>query len=141
MRHHIDKDIDVTEQEHQEAQKVINGHSTFWSRILNISCEKEEFNPKMSHQCKNSYRSKNNLLTENNKLPSLFGLRKDHKHTANENKGPSTRPVCGAHNHYNKKLTHLLSTILIKVWKEEPENCMNTEELLAEFDDIKAQPM
>ena len=76
MQTHIEKDDDVTEKEHQEAQIEINAHSIFWSRILNISkgIGNNEEARERSHA-----RSKNNLLVDSCELPPVYELRKDHK--------------------------------------------------------------
>jgi len=66
-------------------------------------------------------------------LPPVYGLRKDHKKTNDMTKGPPLRPVCSATTAYNSKLAHLITTYLARIWKNEPENCASTEELLAEF--------
>ena len=133
MREHVDKDEDIEESDHWQAQKEANGHSNFWTRILNVSkaTGKNDAQRERNHQ-----RAKNNLIVEGNELPPVYGLRKDHKKASNEEKGPPVRPVCSATNAYNSKLAHLINTYLANIWKNEEENCASTEELLAEFDAI-----
>ena len=130
---HIEKDDIITEEEHEEAQKEINAHAVFWCRILSISKEtgrNEEANER------NHLRSKSNLMVDSCELPPVYGLRKDHKQSVDDYKGPPLRPVCDASSSYLNKPAHLMSRILIHFWKNEEENCTSTEELLADFDEI-----
>ena len=50
--------------------------------------------------------------------------------------GPPTRPVCSGEKAYNKKLSHIMSTLLREVWRGEETTCENTEELLANIEEI-----
>ena len=69
----------------------------------------------------------------NHGAASLSGLRKDHKGCDDEKRGPPVRPVCNGEEAYNKKLSHIMSLILRRIWKNEETACENTEELLAEI--------
>ncbi|MCP3892049.1 MAG: hypothetical protein GY702_24745, partial [Desulfobulbaceae bacterium] len=135
MREHIEKDEDINENEHIQAQKEANAHSNFWTKILNIS---KDTGKNETQKDKNHRRAKNNLMVEGNELPPVYGLRKDHKKVSNEEKGPPVRQVCSATNAYNSKLAHLINTYLAYIWKNE-ENCASTEELLAEFDRLNEE--
>ena len=66
-----------------------------------------------------------------------YRMRKDHKNVNDHNVGPPVRPVCGAVTAYNRKLSHLIRFILAEVWKEEESVCLNTEEMLAGFKQLK----
>ena len=76
---------------------------------------------------------KSNMTTNNCPLAPLYTLRKDHKATKDPIAGPPVRPVCGAVQSFNQHLSHLMSLILTKVWKDKTSVCMSTEEMLAEI--------
>ena len=118
---HYEKDIDVTQEVHEQAQKEANGHSIMWSRILKAG----------ENNNKGNDRIKTNMLVENNDLASLYTLRKDHKKCTDANKGPPVRPVCGATNAYNNKLSHLLSMIIKPLNKLNSSSCSSSEEMMA----------
>ena len=118
---HYEKDIDITQEVHEQAQKEANGHSIMWTRILKAG---ENTN-------KGNDRIKTNMLVENNDLASLYTLRKDHKECTDANKGPPVRPVCGATNAYNNKLSHLLSMIIKPLNKLNSSSCSSSEEMMA----------
>ena len=68
--------------------------------------------------------------------PPLYGLRKDHKSTADEKKGPPVRPVCGANQAPNSRLSHFLIKIIndyadsVNIQTE----CRSSEEMRASFE-------
>ena len=115
-------DHTVTESLHERLQKEANAHSVLWVRLLNAG-----------EVIGGQARIKNNMLVSDCTLAPLYTLRKDHKKTADQNSGPSVRPVCGAVSAYNRNLSHLISMILTEVWKKEESVCLNTEEMLADF--------
>ena len=120
---HYEKDITIDEETHEKAQKEANGHSIMWSRIL-----------KAGEGIKNGeQRIKTNLLVENNGLASQYTLRKDHKTCNDPKKGPPVRPVCGATNAYNNKLSHLLSMIIKPMNKLSSSSCSSSEEMMADI--------
>ena len=121
---HFTNDATIDEDEHLRLQKEMNAHSTMWTRILRTGEEAGGSAPD---------RVKNNLLVENHGLAPLYGLRKDHKPTDDENVGPPVRPVCGGNAGYNSKFSHLISMVIKNMHKEEDTVCENTEELLAEI--------
>ena len=76
------------------------------------------------------------MKSRKNPAAPLSILRKDHKPADDEEIGPPGRPVCGGDVSYNKRLSHLISTILADVYKEEETVCASTEELLAEVEKL-----
>ena len=70
-----------------EIEKKMNGHSIMFSRIL-----------KMGQRWEQEERIRKAVTTKDGPVPLMFGLRKDHKIVPHEmrDKGPPTRPVCGA---------------------------------------------
>ena len=80
MQPHLEGTIPSTEEEYTKTEKLINAHMMNWCRIM-------KFDKKVAH----------NFISENNEIPPLYGLRKDHKDVpaGEEEKGPPQRPVCG----------------------------------------------
>ena len=115
MKPHLEGTIESTEEEYVKAEKLLNAHMQSWSRIMNF--EK---------------RVAQNFLTENNEIPPLYGLRKDHKEIpeGEEEKGPPQRPVCGAVVASNYRLSHFVSTILQPIIQQEKYPCNSTEDML-----------
>ena len=74
-----------------------------------------------------------NFVTENNEIPPLYGLRKDHKSVpaGEEEKGPPQRPVCGAVVASNYRLSHFVSSILQPVIQQAKHPCNSTEDMLS----------
>ena len=99
MKEHLEGTIPSTEEEYVKTEKLLNAHTMTWSRIM-------KFNKKVA----------NNFVTENNEIPPLYGLRKDHKTipAGDEEKGPPQRPVCGAVVASNYRL-HITSFIALHI--------------------------
>ena len=129
-KHVPEEDVEITEDEYTECQRVINAHSTLWTRILNAGEEVE------GGKVRASDRIRNNLLVQNHSTAPLYALRKDHKEYADDVEGPPTRPVCAANTAYNSKLSHLMCSILKPVWQSNEYACESTEDLLAAVRDL-----
>ena len=125
---HTNEDENITEKEHQQAQKDINAHATIWTRITNAGSNNKSKTA--------TDRIKANLLTENSDYAPLYTLRKDHKPCEDSIKGPKTRPVCGGSSAYNSKFAHFISMIIRPLWQDEETVCTNTEEVMAKFNEI-----
>ena len=121
MQPHLEGTIPSTEEEYTKTEKLINAHMTNWCRIM-------KFNKKVAH----------NFISENNEIPPLYGLRKDHKAVpaGEEEKGPPQRPVCGAVVASNYSLSHFISTILQPVIQQEKHPCHSTEDMLSRVRDV-----
>ena len=61
-------DVDVTEEEYNRLQQVINAHAVSWVRMLSAGAENNE-----------QTRTKNNMIGAESPVPPLYGLRKDHR--------------------------------------------------------------
>ena len=121
MQPHLEGTIPSTEEEYTKTEKLINAHMTNWCRIM-------KFNKKVAH----------NFISENNEIPPLYGLRKDHKAVpaGEEEKGPPQRPVCGAVVASNYSLSHFISTILQPVIQQEKHPCHSTEDMLSRVREV-----
>ena len=124
---HVENDLTVTENLNRRLQTEANAHSVLWVRLLSAG-----------EIVGGQARIKSNMLVSDYTLAPLpvYTLRKDHETTADQNIGPPVRPVCGAVSAYNRSLSHLMSMILTEVWKEEESVCLNTEEMLADFEQV-----
>ena len=116
MQPHLEGTIPSTEEEYVKTEKLLNAHMTTWCRIL-------KFDKRVAH----------NFVTENNEIPPLYGLRKDHKDVpaGEEEKGPPQRPVCGAVVASNYHLSHFISTVLQPVIQQAKHPCNSTEDMLS----------
>ena len=122
---HTTQDEIVTMEDVKKYEKEINAHSEMWTRILKAGTNTGNYD-----------RIKNSLKSRNNPPAPLSIMRKDHKPYNNEIIGPPGRPVCGGDVSYNKRLSHLISTLLTDVYKDEETVCSSTEELLAEVEKL-----
>ena len=72
----------------------------------------------------------------NTPAPPMYGLRKDHKVTEDLEKGPPVRPVCGANQAPNSRLSNFISRI-INDFADAAEigtECRSSEEMRAAFE-------
>ena len=125
---HITNDEVVTSTEQERFEKEINAHAEMWTRMLNAGKETGHHD-----------RIRASMKSKNNPSAPLSVLRKDHKQYDDEVTGPPGRPVCGGDVSYNKRLSHLISTILNDVYIGEKTVCSSTEELLAEIDRVNQE--
>ena len=82
MRPHLEGTVESSEEEYEKIEKLLNAHMQNWGRIM-------KFEKRLTQ----------NFITENNEIPPLYGLRKDHKEVpeGEEEKGPPTTGMrsCG----------------------------------------------
>ena len=114
MKPHVEGMMEVTQTDYENTERLLNAHMSAWSTILGA---KE--------------RVANNFQSKNNMIPPLYGLRKDHKKFDDENKGPPTRPVCGAVVASNYRISYFLSMLIRPLIRESPDVCDSTEDLLS----------
>ena len=116
MQPHLEGTIPSTEDEYVKTEKLINAHMTTWCRVM-------KFDKRVAR----------NFINENNDIPPLYGLRKDHKEipAGEEKKGPPQRPVCGAVVASNYCLSHFISTVLQPVIQQAKHPCNSTEDMLS----------
>ena len=122
---HTTQDEIVTMEEVKKYEKEINAHSEMWTRILKAGTNTGNYD-----------RIRNSMKSRNNPPAPLSIMRKDHKPYNNEIIGPPGRPVCGGDVSYNKRLSHLISTLITDIYKDEETVCSSTEELLAEVEKL-----
>ena len=127
---HVENDLVIDLQHHDDIETKMNAHSVMWVRMLNAGQD-------MSQED----RIKSNMTSKYNPIAPLYSLRKDHKVGFDQEKGPPGRPVCGAEGGLNEKLSYLLSLILDKVWLDGKQDtvCTSTEELLSGIDELNEE--
>eukprot|EP00794_Sanderia_malayensis_P013422 gene13422-14801_t len=127
---HVGDDPEIRRSDHDAIEKLLNAHGIAWKRFLSAGTF-----------TRSDVRIKNNMISSNSDAPPLYGLRKDHKVPLDPERGPPSRPVCGANASANYRLSHLLSLVLSEVWQQDRTRsvCMNTEELLAEVEQVNAE--
>ena len=104
MSEHYNKDKIVTPSEVVEAEKHINDHSRSWCQILNVGQASGSGQPRRCNRA---------MVGRFHTIPSLQGLRKDHKgHINNDpNKGPKLRPLAAANKAPNACLGNLVARV------------------------------
>ena len=122
---HIQNDDDTDTGTIQTYEKLLNAHSGMWTRMLRAG-EKTQSDERIRHS----------MMSKNNTAAPLSLLRKDHKQYESEMIGPPGRPVCGGDVSYNRRISHLISTLLTDLYIHEKTVCMSTEGLLAEVERI-----
>ena len=122
---HTDKDETTDMRKKQEFEKLVNAHTEMWVRVLNAG-------KSVNHHD----RIRSSMISKNCPPAPLSLLRKDHKECESQIIGPPGGPVCGGDVSYNKRLSHMLSTMLTEIYREEPSVCTSTEGLIAEIDRI-----
>ena len=114
MKGHLKAVVEVDQKEYEHVEKQLNAHMHAWCNILQAR-----------------ERVQSNYQATNNAIPPLYGLRKDHKNHDNIEKGPPTRPVCGAVVSSNYRISYFLSSFLRPLIKRAPEICDSAEDLLS----------
>ena len=126
---HIQNDEVVSIKEHDQIENQLSAHAVMWSRML-----------KAGSALNQEKRVTDNMRSKSSPIAPLYTSRKDHKPipAGNGEKGPPVRPVCGAQNSHNNKLSHILCTLLDPVWqtKDNVNCCMSTEEMKADIEKI-----
>ena len=126
---HSEKDEVITEKEKDQLENNMNAHAAMWIRFLNAGEKRKQ-----------QERIERNMLQENSDVAPMYVLRKDHKKLGidydDDEKGPPTRPICGAETCYNSKMSYLLSNLLYPLVEECETNCNSTEEMLASIGEV-----
>ncbi|KAJ8028681.1 hypothetical protein HOLleu_30990 [Holothuria leucospilota] len=122
MKEHLEAMEEVTIKEYRETEKKLNALSNIWCNVWGA----EE-------------RVRYNLCTNNNDIPPLYGLRKDHKESKDEIGGPPLRPICGAVTSCNRALAYFLCQCIRPLISSAPESCDSTEDLLARIFELNGE--
>ena len=122
---HTAKDIEIDQERVKGIETTINQHMKQFNKMFNVGTtfEQEE-------------RVSAATTSTNTPPPPLYGLRKDHKVTNDARKGPPVRPVCGANQAPNSRLSNFLSRI-VNDYADKAEietECRSGEEMKAAFE-------
>ncbi|CAI9726558.1 Hypothetical predicted protein [Octopus vulgaris] len=98
----------------RKEKKILNAHMMMWTIVLGPQ-----------------KRTANNFQARNNDIPTLYGLRKNHKITTDPVAGPPTKPVCEANIASNHRISYFLSVIIRPIIRMSPDVCDSTEDLLS----------
>ena len=123
---HTEKDVEVKDgSKIKQIENKMNQHMRQLNKIFQVGKSNDQ-----------EHRVTAATISSNTPAPPMYGLRKDHKRTENEMEGPPVRPVCGAKEAPNSRLSHFLSRILndfCNVAEIETE-CRSGEEMKAAFE-------
>ena len=123
---HTEKDMEIKEEgKVKQIENKMNQHMRQFNKMFQVGKNNEHEQRVMAA-----------TISSNTPAPPMYGLRKDHKHTENEIEGPPVRPVCGANEAPNSRLSHFLSRVLndyCNVAEIETE-CRSGEEMKAAFE-------
>ena len=84
MKEHYENETKIGMTQVHEAERLLNNHSFAWCKILGIGSLAGENQPQ---------RIKDAMRVDFNSIPSMLGLRKDHKEYDDSTKVPSLRPL------------------------------------------------
>ena len=123
---HTEKDEEIKDETKvKQIENKMNQHMRQLNKIFQVGKSNDQ-----------EHRVTAATISSNTPAPPMYGLRKDHKHTDNETEGPPVRPVCGAKEAPNSRLSHFLSRIVndyCNVAEIETE-CRSGEEMKAAFE-------
>ena len=124
---HTANDETITKKECRDIEGVMNAHSNAWIRMLGAGTLQND-----------QKRISDDMVSKNCPPPAFYTLRKDHKLAIVEPEiGPPTRPVCGATQAPNKRLSYVMNLIVSEISKNDDDSiCLSTEEMLAEIDRV-----
>ena len=127
---HTEKDLEIREDRVKQIENRINQHMKQVNKIFNIG---------KSHD--HQHRVAGATTSTNTPAPPMYGLRKDHKSFEDEQEGPPVRPVCGANDAPNSRLSHILSRIINDYCEDAKINteCKSSEEMRAAFEEFNGK--
>ena len=123
---HTQKDELVGKERVRQVEGKMNQHMKQFNKMFRVGYEHEH-----------ERRVESATHSTNTPAPPLYGLGKDHKATEDTVKGPPVRPVCGANQAPNSRLSGFLSRIVndhadaIGIGTE----CRSSEEMRAAFEE------
>ena len=123
---HTQKDKEITNDRVRSIETTINHHMRHFNRMFNVGSTHDQEERVMAA-----------TLSTHTPPPPLYGLRKDHKQSANMEEGPPVRPVCGANQAPNSRLSNFLSRI-VNDYADKANietECRSGEEMRAAFEE------
>ena len=122
---HTTNDIEISSEGVKQRENKINLHMRQFNKMFRVGEEHGHEDRVIAA-----------TLSTNIQPPPLYGLRKDHKNTTDQVKGPPVRPVCGASISPNSRLSHFVSKIINDYSDHESikTECRSSEEMRAAFE-------
>ena len=123
---HTEKDIEIKDEgKIKQIENRMNQHMRQFNKMFQVGKNNEH-----------EQRVVAATISSNTPAPPMYGLRKDHKPTESEVEGPPVRPVCGANEAPNSRLSNFLSRILNDYCNvaEIKTECKSGEEMKAAFE-------
>ena len=122
---HTVNDAQIGKERVRQIETKINQHMKQFNKMFRVGTE-------------HAHEKRVEMATQstNTPAPPLYGLRKDHKVTTDAERGPPVRPVCGANQAPNSRLSNFVSRI-INDFADEAEmetECRSSEEMRAAFE-------
>ncbi|MCP3849452.1 MAG: hypothetical protein GY694_04320, partial [Gammaproteobacteria bacterium] len=131
MEQHTQKDTEVTESDKEKkVENTMNHHMRQFNKMFKVGS---------SHRHED--RITGATMSTNIPAPPMYGLRKDHKNYTDEKEGPPVRPVCGATEAPNSRLSSFLSRI-VNDYTDSIDNkteCRSSEEMKAAFEEYNGR--
>ena len=127
---HTERDNEIDERKVRQIEGKINHHMRQFNKMFRVGATHE-------HES----RVTGATTSTNIPAPPLYGLRKDHKRTESEFVGPPVRPVCGANQAPNSRLSHFLSRV-VNDYADAANiatECRSSEEMKAAFTEYNSQ--
>ena len=126
VRKHTEKDEEVEDEDIvRRIENKVNQHMRQFNKMFQVGKSHEQEGRVVAA-----------TISSNTPAPPMYGLRKDHKTAQDEREGPPVRPVCGASEAPNSRLSHFLSLVIndyCNVAKIDTE-CRSSEEMKAAFE-------
>ena len=120
-KHYQEHEVSSME-EVEKTEAELNNHSRCIAKIISLG---KEAGKNQTKRCNNA------LIVKNCGLPTLYGMRKDHKEGWDKELGPPMRPLCNGKLGPNAPLGNLISKI-IRPAREKLNEDLNTEVLSTE---------
>ena len=127
---HTERDKEIDEKKVGQIEGQVNHHMRQFNKMFKVGATHE-------HES----RVTGATTSTNIPAPPLYGLRKDHKQAESEFVGPPVRPVCGANEAPNSRLSHFLSRI-VNDYADAANiatECRSSEEMKAAFTEFNGQ--
>ncbi len=131
VQKHTAKDQRVTnEEEEKKVENLMNHHMRQFNKMFKVGSTYDHED-----------RVTGATISTNTPAPPMYGLRKDHKPHEDKTEGPPVRPVCGASESPNSRLSNFLSRVIndfadkINIETE----CRSSEQMKATLEQFNAE--
>ena len=112
--------------EHEQGERELNCHAAALLRMMGLEDGKGTSGERLRWA----------VQAEGTGLAPFYGLRKDHKVTVDEEKGPRVRPLCGAKECSTRRASYLLCKLLTPLIGRSDTHCGSTDQLLHKIERV-----